>query len=240
MLENIKNKAKEDKGNAIAIIGLFLIILSLLVGGLMLDLTKAYQFKSSYIEAAKKATQAGIRIQSSEGYLTSRSVSETIRVYEMIARPSTMKVGNDAYMSRCGVGKNNSKTLAPRNITIRLGNVSENGNVTIGTEITNLNLDKIITLRDRYIKNYGNSASVGAFSPQSMNNEIMRAFPEIGKKRKEINMGKYNYIQMEIYESTPNLILPAAFSASGGDKNDILCQKLGVRASASQYIELNN
>ena len=80
MFRKIKDKTKNDDGNPMFVLGLMLIAVSLLVGGVMLDITKAYQFKTSYVEAAKKATQAGIRIQDSEGYLTSESIVETIRV----------------------------------------------------------------------------------------------------------------------------------------------------------------
>lgn len=233
MFTKLRNKTKSDEGNPIFILGIILIAVSLLVGGIMLDLTKAYQFKSSYIEAAKKATQAGIRIQDSEGNLTTGAIVETIRVYETISRPSVMKVSKDSYMSRCQVGGKKSGVYAPRDITIQLGTVSEDGSVRIGSEIENLNLDNMKYIRDNYI------ANPGAYSAQKINSEIRSVFPEIDKLKKQVASNQYNYIHMEIYESTPNTILPGAFAISGGNKDSILCQRLGVQASASQYIESN-
>ena len=63
MFTKLKQKIKNDKGNAVVVLGLMLIVVSLAVGGMMLDISKAYQFKSSYVEAAKKSTHSAMVIR---------------------------------------------------------------------------------------------------------------------------------------------------------------------------------
>lgn len=235
MIKKIIKRFKDDNGNPVYVLGIALLAATLMVGGMMLDITKAYQFKSAYTDSAKKATQAGIRIQNSRGHLTTSSIVETVRVYEIIARPSVMKVSDDAYFSRCGV-QNSGSGAAPRNMKVVLGNIKENGSLTIGTTVT-LDLDKVKKIRDDELKKSTPT------SPQSMNNKIREAFAsqiDTSSFRKKVRDGQYNYIHIEIYESTPNTILPAALSVSGSDGESMRCQTMGIQASASQYVELGN
>lgn len=99
MLKRIVRRSKEDNGNAVIILGLMLIMALLLVGGLLLDVSKAYQMKSSYIDAAKKATQTAIMEQSSDGFLRPESAGLLISTYENVTRPSV--VNRDGYFSKC-------------------------------------------------------------------------------------------------------------------------------------------
>lgn len=92
MLSKLIKKSKDDNGNAVVVLGIMLIASLLLVGGMMLDISKAYQMKSSYLDAAKKATQASIREQTSEGYLKPEAIGLAIDTYENITRPSVINV----------------------------------------------------------------------------------------------------------------------------------------------------
>lgn len=94
MFSKLTKKAKEDKGNAVAVLGIMLIITTLLVGAMMLDITKAYQMKSAYIDAAKKSTQAAIMEQTSSGYLRSDAAGAAIKTYEKMTRPSIGKTNS--------------------------------------------------------------------------------------------------------------------------------------------------
>lgn len=99
MFKRIKKRSKEDDGNAVILLGIMLIMAILLVGGIMLDLSKAYQIKSSYVDSAKKATQTAIMKQNTDGYLKPESVGEVVRVYENIVRPSV--INPDGYFAKC-------------------------------------------------------------------------------------------------------------------------------------------
>lgn len=99
MFKKIKKRSKEDKGNAVIILGIMLIMALLLVGGLLLDVSKAYQLKSSYIDAARKATQAAVMEQRPDGYLRAEAAAAAILTYENITRPTV--VNKDGYFSEC-------------------------------------------------------------------------------------------------------------------------------------------
>lgn len=216
MKEKILKRIKNDKANAVIVLGLMLIAASLLVGGMLLDLSKAYQFKASYTEAAQKATQSGIRIQSTEGYLTYQSVLETIRVYEFIARPSIMKV--DSTLSACG---------EPRKLSIILK--TEDGRGELQLPEVNLDNQRMLELRSSVI------ANTGAYNTESTMNEIDSIYG-LMRFKSAIDRGKFNTIQVKIYEATPNFVLPGAIRATGENGDAMMCQKLGIAASASQFI----
>lgn len=117
MLRILKRK-DEDKGNAILILGFMLLGACLLVGGIMLDLTKSYQMKTSYVDAAKKATQAGIMEQTTEGYLKPEAVGRTIYTYENISSPAVVPRGS--YFSKC-------KSYGPSDVEIKVTLRNESG-----------------------------------------------------------------------------------------------------------------
>ena len=98
-MSKLLKRIKKNEGNAIAILGIMLIVSVLMVGGLMLDISKAFQMKASYVDAALKATQSAVRIQTTEGYLRPTAAAEAIRVYEQITRPSVI---NEGTLSKCG------------------------------------------------------------------------------------------------------------------------------------------
>lgn len=99
MMNKIVKRSKEDKGNAVIILGLMLIMALLLVGGLLLDVSKAHQLKSSYIDSAKKATQTAIMEQTPDGYLKPTAAGSAILTYEKTNRPAV--VNTTGYFSKC-------------------------------------------------------------------------------------------------------------------------------------------
>lgn len=99
MFNKLNRKRSNDQGNAVIVLGIMLIAACLMVGGIMLDLTKAYQIKSSYLDAAKKATQAGAMEQNTDGYLSPKSIGRTVYVYEKVARPSV--INPDGFFAKC-------------------------------------------------------------------------------------------------------------------------------------------
>lgn len=98
-LFRLKSKLKKDNGNATIVLGIMLLASLILVGGLLMDVSKAYQLKSSYIDVAKKATQAAVMKQDSQGFLTPEAAGEAIYRYEEIKRETVMK--KDSYFSKC-------------------------------------------------------------------------------------------------------------------------------------------
>lgn len=97
-MRRILNRIKKDDGNSIILLGIMLLVAGLLIGGMMLDISKAYQLKASYTDAAKKATQAAIRYQNTEGGLLPEAAAEAVRVYEYISKPEVVKGG---YFNKC-------------------------------------------------------------------------------------------------------------------------------------------
>lgn len=95
----LKRRIKDERGNATIVLGILLITSLLLVGGLLLDISKAYQLKSSYVDAGKKATQAAVMKQSSEGFLLPEAAGEAILRYESIKNSSVIKKGSA--LSKC-------------------------------------------------------------------------------------------------------------------------------------------
>jgi hypothetical protein len=219
MFTKLKQKIKNDKGNAVVVLGLMLIVVSLAVGGMMLDISKAYQFKSSYVEAAKKSTQSAIRMQNTEGFLTYKSIAETIRVYELVARPSVMKP--TASLSKCG----NSRYME-----VYLGYADGNGKAFKAGRF-NMNDSRMESLRLGQLKN------PNLYNVQSTMSTIESIY-RLSSLRNQIEAGEFTSITLEMYEATPNFILPAVFSmyANDEEREGIMCQRLGVTATASQFV----
>lgn len=103
MINRFLKRKREDNANGAFILGLMLIMALMLTGAIMFDLSKAYQLKSSYVNTARKATQAAIMKQSTEGYLTYEAAGEAIRVYESV-RDTVIKRGNP--FSECSSADN--------------------------------------------------------------------------------------------------------------------------------------
>ena len=119
MFKKIKKRLKEDNGNAIVILGIMLIMALMLVGGLLLDFSKAYQVKSSYIDAAKKATQAAVQEQTTKGYLKPEAAGEAVRVYEQVTRPAV--INPDGYFSKC-------EDYGDQDVVLSIDFIDESGN----------------------------------------------------------------------------------------------------------------
>lgn len=99
MFRKIKNRIKRDDGNATIMLGIMLIVCLIVVGGMMLDFSKAQHLKSSYVDAAKKATQSATMKVNSRGYLKAESIGVAISNYETVMRPDV--VNTDGYFSKC-------------------------------------------------------------------------------------------------------------------------------------------
>lgn len=212
MLNRILKRTKADNGDAIMVLGIMLIAATLVIGGMLLDLSKAFQMKSSYNDAAQKATQAGIRYQNSEGYLMAESIAETLRVYETIARPSII---NDGFMSFCATVEDPTRNIP---ITIRL--VMEEFDPIQPTDFS-------ITVNSNQI------------NPADTVDTILA---RIGVNPAIIKNGKFKGLEMTLTESTPNVILPSAAKIGGVPEADVSprCQTLGIRAGASKYTGKEN
>lgn len=99
MFRRIKSRINRDDGNATIVLGIMLIVCLIVVGGMMLDFSKAQHLKSSYVDAAKKATQSATMKVNSRGYLKSESIGVAISNYETVMRPDV--VNTDGYFSKC-------------------------------------------------------------------------------------------------------------------------------------------
>lgn len=207
MFNYLKRKMKEDKGNAVIVLGFVLIMATLLVGGMLLDVSKAYQMKSSYHDSALKATQTAVRHQNSSGFLKAEAAAEAIRVYENVSRPSVIKEG---YMSACSL---------PRNVKITVYFMKDE--FTRGSHT--------ITINSNQVNNHDSLDSI-------LSKARVNGLTITNTRRNSIEAYKYTGIEMELYETTPNVLLPGALTISGSDGDDMRCQKIGVKAGASQYI----
>lgn len=206
MIEKFIKKSKEDKGNSVIVLGILLIMATLLVGGMLLDISKAYQMKSSYIDSARKATQAAIRHQNSEGFLKAEAAAEAILVYENVARPSVIK---DGYMTSCDDN---------RNVVITIYFMKDE--FTRGSHVVTINSNQV-----------NNSDTVDDIMGKMKINGAVAS-----NQRAAIKAKKYTGIEMELNETTPNVILPGATTIAGLNADDLKCQTIGVKAGASQFV----
>lgn len=84
MLNKLRNRLNEDKGNAILIWGLMGVVIILLVAGFVVDLSKNFYLSHEYNNMANTAVMAGIRKQDGRGSLdpgpaTYTAVSEYLK-----------------------------------------------------------------------------------------------------------------------------------------------------------------
>lgn len=219
MLKKLYNRSKEDKGNGVLILGIMLIVSGLLIGGMMLDISKAYQLKATYVEAAKKATQAGIREQYSSGGLSEYAAAEAVRVYETVARPSVI---NDGYFSSCdGVDSGNNKEFSNGIIKNPIIEIVFKDESVRGKDVTYRIKRSDIPDVTKYDK------------VEDTQEKILNRMDKSGFLRPS-----HTALEMRITESTPNVILPAAFSITkaGSDSvANITCQTLKIREGASTF-----
>lgn len=201
MIKKFIKKSKEDKGNSIIVLGILLIMATLLVGGMLLDISKAYQMKSSYIDSARKATQAAVRHQNSAGFLKAEAAAEAILVYENVARPSVIK---DGYMTSCDDN---------RNVLITIYFMEDE--FTRGSHVVTINSNQV-----------NESDTVDDIMGKMKINGAVAA----------IEAKRYTGIEMELNETTPNVILPGATTIAGLNADDLKCQTIGVKAGASQFV----
>lgn len=135
VISRIYKRVKSDSGDAVIVLGIMLMIVTIVIGGMLLDISKAFQLKSSYIEAAQKAAQAAIRYQNSEGFLEAEAAAEALRVYETVSKPSVIKEG---YMSACKSASNSGEQIVPKiNITFTEGSSSDYSIVSIDSSLVN-------------------------------------------------------------------------------------------------------
>lgn len=212
MIARIIKRTKEDSGNAIIILGIMLLMVLMLVGGLLLDISKAYQLKSSYVDAAKKAAQAAIMEQDSRGYLKADAAAEAVRVYEKVIRPSI--VNPNGYFSKCEDYGDDDVVLRVvfyegddrgNEFTIKRSQVN---NVSGTAEVQRENIAKLMGLDDEGLKDV-------------------------------IYDSKYDSIQLEVLEGTENTILPGAFALTQGDEEsqaNIKCQQMMIVGKANIFV----
>lgn len=124
MSKMFNRRKSSDKGNAVMVLGIMLIAACLMVGGIMLDLTKAYQIKSSYIDAAKKATQAGAMEQNTDGFLSPNSVGRAVYVYEKVARPAV--INPNGYFAKCS-------NYPPEEVSLKITLRGKKGDLVVAT-----------------------------------------------------------------------------------------------------------
>lgn len=211
MINRIKQRSKEDKGNAVIILGLMLIMALLLVGGLLLDVSKAHQLKSSYIDSAKKATQTAIMEQTPDGYLKPTAAGAAILTYEKVNRPAIFGKENDVdegYFSRCeDYGDNEVKLKAT---FVRDNGTSGHSFVITRAGASSYNTAGTLTSR------LGITNSIG----------------------RDIVNQKYTSIRLEVTEGTENVLLPGAFAITQADSEtavNMKCQQLDIAARANIF-----
>lgn len=216
MIARIIKRRKEDNGNATIILGIMLLMVLMLVGGLLLDISKAHQLKSSYVDAAKKATQAAVMEQNSRGYLKADAAAEAIRVYEKIVRPSIVKP--DGYFSKC-------ENYGDHDVVLRA--VFYKGDVSGGEEFT-------YEIKRSQVNNVSDTAEAEA---QRKNIAELMGL-NISTVRDNISNEKFDSIQLEVLEGTENTILPGAFALTQGDEEsqaNMKCQQMKVVGKANIF-----
>lgn len=226
MVNYMKRKISSDKGNAMVVIGITLIVAVLLIGGMITDLSKAHQLKSSYIDAAQKASQIAIREQTSDGFLMPKAASKLIYEYENNTRLSIFGSGyidnvnpvNDGVLAGCD---SNDRVITVY-MTRGQGVYYKGQN-----DIANADVNRYVVGSMRLDEARGATEEA-----------IESALGLDNVKKLQILNGKYTSINVEINEATPNMVLPGAFAVSGGDANSMMCQTLGIKAGASQFTGL--
>lgn len=214
MIARIIKRTKEDSGNEVVILGIMLLMVLMIVGGLLLDISKAYQLKSSYVDAAKKATQAAIMEQDSRGYLKADAAAEAVRVYEKVIRPSI--VNPKGYFSKC-------EDYGDDDVVLRA--VFYKGDVR-GDEFT-IKRSQVNTVSDK-----------DEVEVQRKNIAKLMGLDDEGLK-KSIYEREFDSIQLEVIEGTENTILPGAFALTQGDEEsqaNIKCQQMKIVGKANIFV----
>lgn len=213
MIARIIKRRKEDNGNATIILGIMLLMVLMLVGGLLLDISKAHQLKSSYVDAAKKATQAAVMEQNSRGYLKADAAAEAIRVYEKVIRPSIVKP--DGYFSKC-------KNYGDHDVVLRAVFYKDNVR---GNEFT---------IKRSQVNNVSDTAE-----PEAQRKDIAELMGLNDEGLKAIIYdNNYDSIQLEVLEGTENTILPGAFALTQGDEEsqaNMKCQQMMIAGKANIF-----
>ncbi len=93
MIKKLKSRLRSDRGNAILILGLAILVIIALVTGLMADVAKSVQARHEYSSLAQKAALNGLKEQNSRGGMNYKAIESTVREY-MKLRDGEYKVGD--------------------------------------------------------------------------------------------------------------------------------------------------
>lgn len=216
MFRKLKKRTKNDEGNAVIMLGLMLIMALLIVGGLLLDVSKAYQIKSSYIDAARKATQAAVMEQSTTGHLKVEAAGAVVRIYEHITRPSVINTDEKGYFSRCVDYDESDVTLE-----IYMGKDDGSGKKDVSEKVGEIKRNQV--------------------GENDSDAQIVNKISWVGPIKNDIPSKKYTSIELVVTEGTQNVILPSAFKIAGnkGEKNFDSCQKMTIGAKANIFTEMS-
>lgn len=213
MFKKFKRRTKEDEGNAIIILGLMLIMALLLVGGLLLDVSKAYQIKSSYIDAARKATQAAVMEQTTTGHLKAESAGALIKTYEHVTRPSV--INTSGYFSKCADYNEDDVELI-----VYMGKDDGSGKKDTSERVGSIKRNQV-----------GTHDSISQITEKIF-----------GGNKSEIPAGQYTSIELVVVEGTQNVILPSALRIAGDRSeekyNSMSCQMMTIGAKANIFTEM--
>lgn len=215
MFLKIRKKIKKDNGDASFILGLMLIMLLLLVGGTLLDFSKAYQLKGAYIDSARKATQSAIMEQNSRGYLKETAIARAIITYENISR--AYSINRDGVLAKC-------PDYGDSDVILTITLFDESGHQE-SFSINRANvprLDGAINMSPQQIKQA--EKTVAEMLPSGLRQSL-----------KSSSGFKPTQIQLDVIEGTQNLILPAALTLNGANGNGAKCQKLTISEKATIF-----
>lgn len=207
----LKKRIKGDNGDAVIVLGLLLITSIILIGGLLLDISKAYQLKSSYVDAGKKATQSAIMNQDSQGHLLPQAAGEAIYNYESIKNETI--VPKNSFFSKCSEREDDKVVYK-----VYFGNENKVGE-SKGSDS---------------LKGQISRAAIKGKTPLDITNMLFTT----DDKNSIVNTG-YTSIRIDFTESTENIILPRAFALTKGSKDDtqsIKCQLLDISVRANVFV----
>lgn len=216
MISKFLKRKKEDNANGAFVLGLMLIMALMLVGAIMFDLSKAYQLKSSYINTARKAAQAAIMKQSTEGYLTYEAAGEAVKTYEMI---------RDTVINR---GNSFSECVDEDSIIYKVSYVEVRDDKTervVSGEVSRSAIDEISRNVNR---------DISKVAPKEIS-----ALMGIQPNDSRVHNGRFRELRIELEEGTENIMLPGAFKINqSGDEaaNRMKCQKLSIASKAEIFL----
>ena len=218
-------KVKNDKAAAVSVLGMMLLVVIMVIGGGLFDFTKGFQLKRSYNDAAQLAAHSAIMHQHprSGSLKVVESSAQAIVSYANLANSNTVKRNNA--LARCG----NTK----REITVYFATDRESARKYkkgaydpsdrpdgVFKAVT-FDLDKV---------------PITSNFTQAVNNVKGQIQAQVGS---QYNNNMFDTIILEVYETTPNTLLSAGTLASGDKKSadSLKCQRIGVTATATTYIE---